>query len=68
MRVLPTSIALLVALGLARPAAAQAPVPSRPLPPQPLLPQEERALKPGDTLRECAACPEMVVVPAGGSG
>jgi formylglycine-generating enzyme required for sulfatase activity len=26
---------------------------------------QERALKPKDTLRECANCPEMVVVPAG---
>ena len=29
-------------------------------------PEAERALKPGDTFRECAKdCPEMVVVPAG---
>jgi formylglycine-generating enzyme required for sulfatase activity len=26
---------------------------------------QERALKPKDTFKECAACPEMVVVPAG---
>jgi formylglycine-generating enzyme required for sulfatase activity len=26
---------------------------------------QERALKPGDTFRECDVCPEMVVVPAG---
>src|SRR5262245_63132951 len=26
---------------------------------------EERALKPKDTCKECDACPEMVVVPAG---
>ena len=26
---------------------------------------EERALKPGDSFRECEECPEMVVVPAG---
>jgi formylglycine-generating enzyme required for sulfatase activity len=31
----------------------------------PLSPQDERALKPKDTFKECAACPEMVVVPAG---
>jgi formylglycine-generating enzyme required for sulfatase activity len=31
----------------------------------PLSPQQERALKPNDIFRECAACPEMVVVPAG---
>jgi formylglycine-generating enzyme required for sulfatase activity len=31
-----------------------------------LSPDAERALKPGDTFRECAkGCPEMVVVPAG---
>ena len=31
-----------------------------------LKPEAERALKPGDTLHECAKdCPEMVVVPAG---
>ena len=27
--------------------------------------QAEQALKPGDTFKECASCPEMVVVPAG---
>jgi formylglycine-generating enzyme required for sulfatase activity/WD40 repeat protein len=32
----------------------------------PLSPQAERALKPGDSFRECAdKCPEMVVVPGG---
>jgi Novel STAND NTPase 1/Sulfatase-modifying factor enzyme 1/TIR domain len=30
-----------------------------------LTAQAEQALKPGDTFRECANCPEMVVVPAG---
>jgi formylglycine-generating enzyme required for sulfatase activity len=31
-----------------------------------LRPEAERALKPGDTFRECAKdCPEMIVVPAG---
>ena len=32
-----------------------------------LSPDAERALKPGDTFRECASkdCPEMIVVPAG---
>jgi formylglycine-generating enzyme required for sulfatase activity len=36
---------------------------------RPLKAEEERALKPGDSFRECANaknCPEMVVVPAGG--
>jgi formylglycine-generating enzyme required for sulfatase activity len=31
----------------------------------PLTAERERALKPKDTFRECADCPEMVVVPAG---
>jgi formylglycine-generating enzyme required for sulfatase activity len=31
----------------------------------PLTPAQERGLKPKDTFRECAHCPEMVVVPAG---
>jgi formylglycine-generating enzyme required for sulfatase activity len=30
-----------------------------------LMVLDERALKPGDTFKECAVCPEMVVVPAG---
>jgi formylglycine-generating enzyme required for sulfatase activity len=30
-----------------------------------LTAQVEQALKPGDTFKECAYCPEMVVVPAG---
>ena len=30
-----------------------------------LTAQAEQALKPGDTFKECASCPEMVVVPAG---
>jgi formylglycine-generating enzyme required for sulfatase activity len=32
---------------------------------QSLTTDQERALKPGDTLKECEACPEMVVVPSG---
>jgi formylglycine-generating enzyme required for sulfatase activity len=31
-----------------------------------LTTQAEQALKPGDTFMECASCPEMIVVPAGG--
>ena len=31
----------------------------------PLSPERERALKPKDSFKECANCPEMVVVPAG---
>jgi formylglycine-generating enzyme required for sulfatase activity len=34
-------------------------------PAEPLTPESERALKPGDSFRECDGCPEMVVVPAG---
>jgi len=32
---------------------------------QVLTAAQERVLKPGDTFKECADCPEMVVVPAG---
>jgi len=32
---------------------------------QPLSPEQDRALSPKDAFKECAACPEMVVVPAG---
>ena len=31
----------------------------------PLSAAEERALKPKDSFKDCAQCPEMVVVPAG---
>ena len=31
----------------------------------PLSEEQERALKPKDTFKECDYCPEMVVVPAG---
>ena len=31
----------------------------------PLSPEQERALKPKDTFKECTNCPEMIVVPAG---
>ena len=31
----------------------------------PLKPAQERALKPGDSFKECRDCPEMIVVPAG---
>jgi formylglycine-generating enzyme required for sulfatase activity len=51
---------------LALVAALPSPLPS--LPPRsdaPLTPGQERGLKPKDTFRECANCPEMVVVPAG---
>jgi formylglycine-generating enzyme required for sulfatase activity len=38
---------------------------SRSSAPCPLSAAQERALKPKDTFKECAACPEMIVVPAG---
>jgi formylglycine-generating enzyme required for sulfatase activity len=40
-------------VGLGEPAAIQRPE------------QQNRALKPKDTLQECSNCPEMIVVPAG---
>lgn len=33
--------------------------------PAALSAEQERGLKPGDRIRECASCPEMVVIPAG---
>ena len=33
--------------------------------PRPLSLAEEGALRPGDLFKECASCPEMIVVPAG---
>ena len=32
---------------------------------RPLSTAQERALKPGDSFKECRDCPEMIVVPAG---
>ena len=55
MRALSSLIGILVSLELWVPAMAQSP----------LSTGRERALKPGDTFKECDACPEMVVVPAG---
>jgi formylglycine-generating enzyme required for sulfatase activity len=40
-------------------------IPFTPGGPAPLTVERERALKPGDSFKECAECPEMVVVPAG---
>jgi formylglycine-generating enzyme required for sulfatase activity len=52
--------------------ATPAPIPAKPVPgvaaatgPQPLAAAHESALKPKDSFKECADCPEMVVVPAG---
>src|SRR5882672_4378458 len=48
-------IGLIVSVGSWAPASAQSP----------LSAGAERALKPPDGFKECDACPEMVVVPAG---
>ena len=52
---------------LASPALAQAPAGALAAKraASPLTAEEERALKPGDSFKECSECPEMVVVPAG---
>ena len=54
------------------PAPAPAPITPVPVPVAPtkvtnapLSPEQERALKPRDTFKECTNCPEMIVVPAG---
>src|SRR5262245_58317178 len=44
---------------------AEAPRPAQELAAQPLSDLAEQALKPGDRFKECAACPEMTVIPAG---
>jgi formylglycine-generating enzyme required for sulfatase activity len=45
-------------------AVAQTP-PAQVTPTAPLSAMQEKALKPKDTFKECANCPEMMVVPAG---
>src|SRR5579872_4567424 len=51
---------------LTLPAPAQVtPTPAASTQTAPLSAAQEKALKPKDTFRECANCPEMVVVPAG---
>jgi formylglycine-generating enzyme required for sulfatase activity len=47
------------------PLAQVTPVPAASTQAAPLSVLQEKALQPGDTFRECANCPEMVVVPAG---
>ncbi len=44
---------------------SSAPVTPAPASDTPLSPTQERALKPKDTFKECANCPQMIVVPAG---
>ena len=69
-----TSLVGLSALGaaiivwLTMPASSQVtptPAPAASTQAAPLSPMQEKALKPKDTFKECANCPEMVVVPAG---
>ena len=55
MRALPPLLGMLALLASWTPAIAQAP----------LSAAQEQALEPKDGFRECAACPEMVAVPAG---
>src|SRR5262249_38900065 len=51
---------------LTMPAPAQVtPAPAASTQAAPLSPMQEKALKPKDTFKECANCPEMMVVPAG---
>src|SRR5215472_12773779 len=53
---------------LTMPAAPQgtpAPAPAASTEAAPLSPTQEKALQPKSTFKECANCPEMVVVPAG---
>src|SRR5215469_16828432 len=53
---------------LTMPAPAQVtptPAPAASTQAAPLSPMQEKALKPKDTFKECANCPEMVVVPPG---
>ena len=47
------------------PQLAPTPAPAASTQAAPLSPMQEKALKPKDTFKECANCPEMVVVPAG---
>jgi formylglycine-generating enzyme required for sulfatase activity len=68
----PTLLVGLCAFGVAiivwltMPAPAQVtPTPAASTQAAPLSAAQEKALKPKDTFRECANCPEMVVVPAG---
>ena len=64
-----TSLVGLCALGAAiqTPLAQVTPTPPPPVSAEaaPLSPMQEKALKPKDTFKECAHCPEMTVVPAG---
>ena len=47
------------------PQLAPTPAPAASTEAAPLSPMQEKARKPKDTFKECANCPEMVVVPAG---
>src|SRR5436190_9060245 len=57
-----------IVVWLTMPAAPQVtptPAPAASIQAAPLSPIQEKALKPKDTFKECANCPEMIVVPAG---
>src|SRR5262249_6931343 len=57
-----------IMVGLTRRAPAQVtptPAPAASTDAAPLSPMQEKALRPKDTFKECANCPEMMVVPAG---
>jgi formylglycine-generating enzyme required for sulfatase activity/class 3 adenylate cyclase len=58
-----TSVSLQVSVPRAQPAPV--PVTSPYIDVNALSPERERALRPGDTFKECSKCPEMIVVPAG---
>src|SRR5262249_6935550 len=67
-----TEISLMPGAAVAAPAVAVPPTPPAPKPSAaptrahvPLTAAEERSLKPEDIFKECAQCPEMVVLPAG---
>jgi hypothetical protein len=60
-------LAVLGAIGLwlLRGSPTPVPVTATPAAVSALSPEQERAVKPKDTFKECQNCPEMVVVPAG---
>jgi formylglycine-generating enzyme required for sulfatase activity/serine/threonine protein kinase len=60
--VVASNVSVVVSPKLPPPVAATQPQVSSPVP---LSAERERALKPKDTFKECANCPQMLVVPAG---
>jgi formylglycine-generating enzyme required for sulfatase activity len=64
----PCALGAAIIVWLTMPAPAQVtptPAPAASTQAAPLSPMQEKALKPKDTFKECADCPEMVVVPPG---